>query len=250
MTSWCRSLAAVIVMGAAWGDEPRAPEPAATEVEVLMRENFAALPAGAALPDGWWAEGSDTVAVRQGALVQNANPEAGGQSADSVVWIGNECEGDIRFEADVTVLSAKGNVNDVVVFLFFSDPSGNPLHSTRKQRVSGKQNLYTNLLHGYVFFYWGKGGVTTPANIRLRDCPGAHLLLETDKHTVETGHTYRIAVEKQGEILRFFVDGEKLAEHHVGTDEVANPVHAKGVIGLKTWNTELRWDNLRVIRRR
>lgn len=91
--------------------------------------------------------------------------------------------------------------------------------------------------------------MSTPANIRLRDCPGGHLLLEMDKHAVVTGQTYRIAIEKQGEVLRLFVDGEKLAEHHVGTDEVANPVHAKGLIGLKTWNTELRWDNLWAIRR-
>jgi hypothetical protein len=224
--------------------------PAEPAAPVLVHEDFSALAVGQELPEGWWAEGSEAVAVRDGALVQNANPEAGAQNANSVVWIGDEVEGDIRFEADVTAVSAKGNVNDVVVFFLFSDPSGKPLRDTRQQRASGKQDLYTKALNGYVLFYWGKGGVTTPANIRLRDCPGGHLLLETNKHAVETGTTYRLAIEKQGPVLRLFVDGEKLAEHRVDTDEVANPVHAKGLIGLKTWNTELRWDNIRITRQK
>ena len=216
--------------------------------QVLLQEDFGNTPAGGALPDGWWAEGSDAVAVQDGALIQNANPDNGATSADSVVWMGTEFQGDVRFDADVTVLSAKGNVNDVVVFFLFSDPSGKPLKGTREQRASGKQGLYTKALHGYVFFYWGKNGVTTPANIRFRDCPGAHLLVETDAHHVKAGQRYRLTIERKGTRLCLIVDGKKLAKHDLKPEQVGNPIHAKGLIGLKTWNTSLRWDNIRVSR--
>jgi len=186
--------------------------------------------------------------VREGALIQNANPEHGASAANSVIWMGTEFEGDIRFEANVTVLSAKGDVNDVVVFFLFADPSGKPLRDTREQRVSGKQGLYTKSLNGYVIFYWGKKGVTTPANIRFRDCPGGHLLLETDEHHIKTGRRYHLTIEKQGTLLRLIVDGKNLAEHDLSKDEVGTPIHAEGLIGLKTWNTELRWDNIRITR--
>jgi len=48
--------------------------------------------------------------------------------------------------------------------------------------------------------------------------------------------------------LRFFADGVKCAEHDTSTDSAANPDHAKGLIGLKTWNTEPWRDNIRVTR--
>jgi hypothetical protein len=244
-----RLLLTVLTTATFWGMAGDVPE-ADDRKPVLLQEDFGALPASATLPEGWWAEGSSMVAVKDGALVQNADPEAGATNPNSVVWIGQEFEGDIRFEADVTVLSAKGKVNDVVIFFLFSDPTGKPLHATREQRASGKQDLYTKDLGGYALFYWGKKGVTTPANIRLRDCPGEHLLLEANKHSIETARTYHVAVEKQGTMLRLLVDGQKLVEHELDKDEVANPVHAKGLIGLKTWNTSLRWDNIRVSRPR
>ena len=226
-----------------WLAATRADEAADT---VLLDESFEHVPADATLPAGWWSEGSERVAVSDGRLLQNANPEAGAENANSVVWCGQELAGDVRFETDVEVLSAKGNVNDVVVFFLFSDPDRTPLFETRNQRASGKQDLYTNRMNGYVFFYWGKGGVTTPANIRLRDCPASQLLLETDAYEVASHKVYHLAIEKRGPRLSLTVDGHLLCEHDVAADEVTSPEHVRGLIGLKTWNTSLAWDNLRV----
>ena len=223
------------------------PSAGETTGPVLLHEAFEAVPAGTTLPAGWWSEGSKAVAAKDGQLVQDANPDGSGEtSGNSVIWIGTEFAGDIRFEADVKVASAKGNVNDIVVFFLFSSPAGKALRETSAERVSAKQGLYTKHMNGYVFFFWGKGGVTTPANIRLRDCPGGKLLRETNAHSVTTGKTYRLAIEKQGTVLRLFADGVKCAEHDTSTDLSTNPDHAKGLIGLKTWNTELVWDNIRV----
>jgi len=210
--------------------------------KVLLEETFDQ----PGLPVGWWSEGSELVSVEDGRLVQNTDPEAGATNPHSVLWIGQEFSGDLRFEADVEVMSAKGNVNDIVVFLLFSDPDGTPLYETREARASGQQPLYTNRLNGYVFFYWGKDGVTTPANIRLRDCPAGKLLLETDAYEVATQKVYHLAIEKRGSKLTLAVDGHQLCEHDVAADEVTNPSHVRGLIGLKTWNTSLRWDNLTV----
>lgn len=213
---------------------------------LMMAETFDHLPADSVLPPGWWCEGSSEFGVKNGQLWQNANPEAGASIINSVIWIDKIFEGDIRFEADVQVISAKGNVNDVVIFFMFSDPNGKSIDETRSERVSARQNLYTDTMNGYVFFFWGKDGVTTPANIRFRDCPGGHLLLETNAYEIETGKTYRLAIEKVGSILRLFVDGQKCAEHDAGTDDRSHPIHDSGLIGLKTWQTELLWDNIQV----
>jgi hypothetical protein len=215
---------------------------------LLFEETFDAAPTGRGLPEGWWSEGGATVAAKHGLLVQNADPEAGAASQNSVIWINQEFEGDIRFEADVKVLSAQGDVNDIVVFLLFSDPEGTPLYDTRRARASGQQGMYTAKLSGYVFFYWGKSGTTTPANIRFRECPGGQLLLERDAYSVEAGRAYRLAIEKQASVLRLYVDGKKLAEHDLSGDDWPKPIHQKGLIGLKTWRTQLAWDNVRIRR--
>jgi hypothetical protein len=216
---------------------------------VLFEESFDSRGSDSSLPKLWWAEGSKAVRLQDGRLLQDANPDDSGEDmANSVVWLNREFSGDIRLECDVHVNSAKGDVNDAVIFFLFSDPSGTPLHDTRASRASGKQSLYTDGMNGYVLFYWGKGGVTKPANIRLRDCPGAHLLLEEDAYEIETGKTYRLVVERVGSSLRLYSDGRKLADHDLSADEVANPIHSKGLIGFKTWNTELWWDNIKVTR--
>lgn len=236
--SWI--LVGLVVGG--WLAATRAAEPAGT---ALLDESFAG---AGALPSGWWSEGSELVTVQEGRLLQNTDPGAGATNPHSVLWVGQEFAGDLRFEADVEVLSAKGNVNDVVVFFLFSDPDGTPLHETREARASGKQDLYTNRLNGYCFFYWGKGGVTQPANIRLRDCPAATLLLEADAYEILPRQVYHLAIEKRGTQLTLTVDGQLLAAHDVAADEVDNVVHERGLIGLKTWNTSLAWDNLKVTR--
>jgi len=74
----------------------------------------------------------------------------------------------------------------------------------------------------------------------MRRCPGFNLIREAFDYHCRQGVTYRVAMVRQGTHLSYAVDGVVYAEA-----EDPDPLE-RGIIGLRTFGTELWWDNITV----
>ena len=81
-----------------------------------------------------------------------------------------------------------------------------------------------------------------PARFRMRKCPGFHLLTETFAYHCRQGVTYRAEIVKRGGRITFGVDGTTYLDC-----EDEEPWR-EGLIGLRTFRTDLWWDRIRVER--
>jgi len=127
----------------------------------------------------------------------------------------------------------------------YSDPGGRPLYDTRETRAGADYNLYHDL-NGYIVTFlqdaserseaWPDG--TPKARFRMRRCPGFRLIDEAHDDHCRQGVTYHVAMTRQGTRLAYAVDGEVYA-----SAEDPEPLE-KGIIGLRTFRTELWWDNI------
>jgi hypothetical protein len=205
--------------------------------EMLFEERFDR-PDGP-LPAGWWSEG-DAAEIRRGRLHVNADT---GRFRQATIWLDRPFSGDLRVEYDVCVLASADVANNVNFFLLYSDPSGMPLYESRQTRPDGSYTKYHNL-NGYIFTNVANGE-EAPVRIRFRDCPGFNLLAETRQYENRRGKVYHVAIEKRGNRFTYAVDGRTLLD---ALDDRLNPPHDKGLLGLRTWHTELWWDNLVVTR--
>jgi len=226
--------------------------------EVVYEQNFDALPAGERLPDGWWVEGTERVWIEGGRLHMRANAQ-GEPAADrsnisgfaGTVWTDCILSGDVTVEVDACVLASHKGVNNINLFLFYSDPSGKRLEETRAARASGDYRLYHDL-SGYIVTFlqdWPEERKTDAdgnplARIRIRRCPGFRLISERHAYHCREGTTYHIAFTKVDGKLIFSVDGNVLAE-----TVDAEPL-SEGRLGFRTFRTYLWWDNLKVTRPR
>ena len=148
--------------------------------------------------------------------------------------------GDVHIAFDAHVVSAPDNENNINFFLFYADSSGTPLYESRQNR-KGKYKAY-HQLNGYIFTYVANGNPDT-ARFRLRDNPGFHLLAENQGYECRQGKTYHIEIKKKGNHIRYLVDGTVYLDV---TDDDFNASHQEGLIGFRTWRTELWFDNLTV----
>ena len=204
----------------------------ATE-EVILREHFD-YPDGP-LPQGWWSEG-DRAEIRNGRLYVNADT---GRLRQATIWLNRAFSGDLRLEYDVCVLNSADTANNVNFFFLYSDPSGAPLIESRQSRQDGRYPNYHSL-SGYIFTNVANGN-GVPARFRLRDCPGFNLLAESHEYENRRRTVYHIAIEKRKNRLTYAVDGRVVLD---AADDRFDPVHNSGLIGFRTWHTELWWDNL------
>ncbi len=191
------------------------------------------------LPSGWWSEG-DMADIRSGRLHVNANT---GQFRQATIWLDRAFSGDLRVEYDVCVVASTDVANNVNFFFLYSDPSGQPLFASRQVRADGKYTRYHDL-NGYIFTNVADGN-EIPARIRFRDCPGFNLVAENRQYEIRRGKVYHIALEKRGNHFTYTVDGHTLLD---AVDDRFNPLHSKGLMGFRTWHTELWWDNLIITR--
>lgn len=207
------------------------------------------------LPKGWWAEGGEKVWVADGKLHVRANAEgrvAKDRSNVSnyvcTVWNETEFKGDIRVEFDAHVVASVPGVNNINFFLLYSDPSGKPIYETRAARVSGDYHFY-HTLNGYIVtFLQGQEHIrtyhpdgTAKARFRMRRCPGFRLIHETFGHHCRKSVTYHITFTKKRGVLTYAVDGTTCLRA-----EDPEPL-THGIIGLRTFRTELWWDNIKVV---
>lgn len=209
---------------------------------VLFDEDFDAYPDGPELPDGWWREGSKAVSIENGRLRADANLDGSGENYEtSTIWLDRQFRGDIRVEFDARVLASEGDKNNINFFFLFSDPSGRALFDSRSARADAKYAKYHEL-NGYVFTFLANGN-PNEARFRMRDDPGFNLLLENNAYECRRDKTYHIAVTKYGNRVNYAVDGQVFLDL---VDDTANPEHKAGIIGFRTWRTDLWWDNLKV----
>ena len=221
--------------------------PVSQSEPVLFREDFDDLPDGDRLPDGWWVEGGQRVWIEDGRLHVRANPELGSEVGHKVctVWCNREFSGDLRVEFDAHVVASGREVNNINFFFMYSDPTGQPLYESREARASADYRYYHGL-NGYIVTFlqdvadtgqrWPDG--TPKARFRLRRCPGFQLIDEAFDYHCRQGVTYHVAMMRRGTHLSYAVDGVVYAE----ADDPEPLTH--GLIGLRTFHTELWWDNI------
>jgi hypothetical protein len=209
---------------------------------IVLNEDFSAGMAN------WWAEGAEKVWVQDGRLHVKADPPKGQPGNVCTVWCRKEFGGNLRVEFDCQVIESLGDANNVNFFLCYSDPSGKPLYETRETRADAAYKKYHDL-NGYIFTFLndakGEGGRypdgSAKARFRMRRCPGFKLIAETFDYHCRRGVTYHVVITKKAGDLTFAVDGKVYMK---ARDE--NPL-AKGLIGLRTYQTYLWWDNIKVV---
>lgn len=215
-----------------------------SDEKVLFQEDFNSYAEGSNLPAGWWSEGSKVVRIENGRLRADANLDNNGEDyGTSTIWLDRIFTGDIRVEFDAHVIASDGDKNNINFFLLFSDPSGRPLRQTRGGRADGQYGKY-HKLNGYVITFLANGNPDR-ARFRFRDDPGFNLLQEEFTYECRQNKTYHIAVTKKGNRITYAVDGTVCLDK---IDDEANPEHKSGIIGFRTWHTDLWWDNIKVTR--
>lgn len=210
--------------------------------KVLFQEDFDAYDNGSTLPTGFWHEGSKAIRIEQGHLRADANLDNNGEDYDaSTIWLNKTFSGDLRVEFDAHVLASDGDKNNINFFFLFSDPLGAPVSKTKGERADAKYGKY-HQLNGYVFTFLANGN-PDKARFRFRDDPGFNLLQENFAYECKQNKTYHITVTKKANRITYAVDGTVYLDM---IDDAANPEHKSGIIGFRTWHTDLWWDNLKV----
>lgn len=209
---------------------------------ILFYEDFDSFSDGSNLPEGWWHEGSVAVSIENGHLRTDANPDGNGEDFQiSTVWLKKTFEGNLKVEFDAHVLASRGDQNNINFFFLFSDPTGKPLFDSREYRADGNYGKYHEL-NGYVFTYLANGN-PEEARFRMRDDPGFNLLQENRAYECKQGKTYHITITKVGNRISYAVDDTVFLDF---VDDTANPEHKAGIMGFRTYRTDLWWDNLKV----
>jgi hypothetical protein len=208
------------------------------ENQVLFEDTFSYPDGG--LPDIFWLEGSEKVQVINERLYVDANPDGNGESYPvSTVWLNKMFTGDIQVEFDTHVLSSPDQEHNINFFFLYSDPSGVPLKESRHNRKTGDYKKYHEL-NGYIFTYLANGRPDT-ARFRFRDNPGFNLVKETNSYECKRGKTYHVEIRRKGNHIQYLVDDQVFLDEK---DKDYNDIHQEGLIGFRTWRTELWFDNL------
>lgn len=196
----------------------------------------------------WWIEGGEEIWVAGESLFMKADSETKQEEQVATAWLRKSLPADVKVSFDAQVIRSRRGVNNINVFLGFSDPTGADLVTTRSQRETAAYELY-HQLNGYIFtFVADRKGAKREgpdelrrARIRIRRCPGFELLAETYTYHNVAGRIYEIEIRKRGPELIFSVDGIDLLH---ARDE--NPLQG-GFLGLRTFGTYLRWSNIKVV---
>ena len=197
--------------------------------------------------ENWWVEGGESVAVEDGRLVMRAdNPDVPGGKV-CTVWCRTPHPADFVLELDAQIIGSSIDANNINLFFCFSDPGGQALYETRASRNSGAYKLYHGLSGNIITFLKERPpegarpeDPTATARVRIRHCPGFKLLAEAFRGHCRQGEPYHIVVTKRGGDIAFAVNGRELLR--VRDPEPCGP----GLLGLRTFRTELWWDNVRL----
>ena len=197
--------------------------------------------------DDWWVEGGEEVRVEDGRLVIRADNPTTTRTKACTVWCKTPHPGEFVLELDAHVLASSIQANNINLFLAFSDPSGTPLYQTREDRSAGEYGKYHQLSGNIITFLNDPKGEAPPnadgtpkARVRIRRCPGFELLSQEYSGRCQIGETYHIKVTRSGGWIVFEVNGKEM---HRAEDRT--PLEA-GLLGLRTFRTELWFDNIKL----
>ncbi|MCF6270083.1 MAG: DUF1961 family protein [Melioribacteraceae bacterium] len=193
------------------------------------------------LPENFFVEGSNKVGIKDGRLWMDASPEVDGERGVGTIWLNQEFSGDLKVEFDVKIIESKGDKNNINFFFLYSDTTGKPIYASTHLRKTGSYSSYKNL-NGYIFTYLA-GGNPDSARFRFRNCPGFNLLQENFAYHCIKKRVYHIEIAKISNRLTFAVDGKTYIDY---TETSNNPIHSKGIMGFRTYSTELWWDNFKI----
>ena len=123
----------------------------------------------------WYVEGGRSVAIRDGRLHIDADPEEfikGGRNGGvCTVWNRTRIDGDVRVDFDVCVENSVTGTNNINFFLFYSMPDGSsPEASTQTRKYADYADYHP--LNGYIFTFLNASENKENARIRIRRCPG------------------------------------------------------------------------------
>lgn len=200
--------------------------------------------------DNWWVEGGQKVWIEDNHLHMKADgPKETRKEGGHVctVWCKKQLPGDITVEFDAHVIESCIDANNINFFMCYSDPSGKPIYDSRESRADAGYKRYHNLT-GHIFTFlndFQKKGGTYPdgspkARFRMRRCPGFKLMTEAFAYHCRKEQTYHITITKKDGDITYAVDGKVYLKGH---DD--NPLTG-GLIGLRTYQTYLWWDNIKV----
>jgi len=210
--------------------------------KLLYRETFTRnelQPNG--LPSEWWLEGAElgaTAVVKDRALCVDATPTRKG----CTVWLDRVFPRDIEVTFDAYVEAATKDANNINFLFQFRDRSGTPLRETLDERGDGKYSRYhSEDLEGIIVTYLANGNPES-ARLRVRQVPPFNpVLKEFNGYHARAEQTYGVRIARKGNRLIVEVDHIRL----VDTELPERSSDAEGgYLGFRTWNTQLRWDNL------
>lgn len=198
----------------------------------------------------WWVEGGEKVWIEDHRLHVKADGPKETQAQGghvATVWCKQQFPGNVKVEFDAHVIESRIDANNINFFLCYSDPSGKPLCETREARADAAYKKYHDL-NGYIFTFLkdfkSEGGAhpdgSTKARLRMRRCPGFRLMTETFGGHCEEDVTYHVTITKKDGDITYAVDGKVWLK---GKDDA--PLTG-GLIGLRTFQTCLWWDNVKV----
>ena len=197
--------------------------------------------------DNWWVEGGEEVRVEQGRLVIRADNPAAMRTKACTVWCKTPHPGEYVLELDARVLASSIQANNINLFLCFSDPGGTPLYETRGDRSAAEYGKYHQLSGNIITFLNDHQGEAPPnvdgtpkARVRIRRCPGFELLSQAYSGRCQIGETYRIKVTRSGGWIVLEVNGREM--HRTEDRTPLGP----GLLGLRTFRTELWFDNIKL----
>ena len=196
---------------------------------------------GPNIPQDLFVEGSEKVAIRNGRLWVDASADSIGESNVSTIWLNKEFSRDLKVEFDASIIQSPGDKNNINFFFLYSDTTGKSLKASSHLRKDGGYKSY-HKLNGYIFTYLANGNPDT-ARFRFRDCPGFNLVSEANGYHCLKDSIYHIEITKRGNRITYAVDGKVFIDYK---NSFPNPIHSKGILGFRTWRTELWWDNLKV----
>jgi hypothetical protein len=220
------------------------------EGELLYSEHFSDYAEGAGPPEDWWVEGGERVWIDRGRLRVKANPlDQKGSKHVCTVWNKRIFPGDLEVSFRTCVLDSTIEANNINFFLYYANPEGGQLYNTRDLRQDGAYSHYHDL-NGYIFTFLndreGEAGTgedgRRSARFRMRRCPGFELLTETFDYHCQRDVVYNVSILKKGENISFSVDDK------VYLEAVDPSPWSEGLLGLRTFQTDLWWDELCVRR--
>lgn len=199
------------------------------ETELVFAEDFSS----SSWKENWFIE-------TEGASVENtegglriSTPESQSDvRMGTTVWFKEELPDHVWIHAQAQVLdTASFNAANLNMILHAREMDGSPYAGGR----SGNYPEYHEIPN-YIFTFVGgdREGWT-----RLRENPGFHLLSDQSVRT-ERGESYDIAILITENRIRCWIDGELIH------DQILEDNIKGGSLGLRTWSSDIIWNNLTV----